>query len=144
MYCYDFAGNEFTSLQAMCDFYGVSKRTYENRLKRGLSMEESLKNRTKAHIAFRGKKTTVSEFCKQLGISRSSFYYELNSGRTVEEIAERHSRKSDYQLGCDILFEGKKFNSYKELCDFYGIKYDCFNKRRYRGYSLEDAIKGKS
>ena len=144
MRCYDYNGKEFNSIQSMCKFYGISKRTYDNRIKRGLSMEEALKNRTKAFIAFKGKEITVEEFCKEVGMSRSSFYYELNSGRTVEEIAERHSRKSDYQLGCDILFEGKKFNSYKELCDYYGVKYDCFNKRRYRGYSLEDALKGKS
>lgn len=40
--CKDHLGNEYTSVGDMCNYYNINRSTYENRLERGMSLEDAL------------------------------------------------------------------------------------------------------
>ena len=87
-------GEEFPTIKAMCDAYGVTFWTYKNRLKSGLTQRQALNLDTlpdKGRVRIpcccpKGKEfSSIRAMCKTYGISRSSYRYRLRTGWTQRQ-----------------------------------------------------------
>lgn len=101
----DFSGNEFSSIEEMCQHYGMRYKTYYDRLKQGWSLEQALT--TPLHtrinqdkhilpIDFRGQEyDSVLDMCLAYNISYPVFYRRVYLGWTLERaLTEPIKRKS--------------------------------------------------
>jgi hypothetical protein len=117
-------------------------------------------------IDYKGNKFySLVEFCKQYDVARNDIYYWENKGKDLLWISEYLDKKRLKRLTKEqerlkrqelkllnekilsyhkvINFKNKSFNSIKELCDYYELKYDTFMKRQNRGWTLEECILGR-
>ena len=145
----DHKGNKFVSQKQMCSHYGVAQVTFYNRLSRGWSLEEALEgkapnfNKSTAVTDHKGNKfKSERQMCKHYGVGISLFNYRLKHGWSLEEALE--GRESSVGRGIPVTdHNGNKFDSKKQMCDYYGVGVSLFNYRLKHGWSLEEALEGK-
>lgn len=80
----DFTGKVFSSKTEMCDFYGISRNAYDQRINRGWSQEKALTSKTRGSVA---SKTTVEEE-RQKRHNYNVKYYAENKKRERARVSE--------------------------------------------------------
>lgn len=82
---------------------------------------------------------TIREMCKAWGIQQSRFTTRINKGMSLKDALETpvksHSKNTNPE---DHL--GNRFNSRKEMCEYWGIKEDALKSRLKKGMTLEEAL----
>ena len=137
----DHEGNQFNSLQEMCDHWGIKKSTFMDRRQHGWSLEECLAGRN-SRIGRNGKTQDhngaiyLSEkaMCDAYGINYSSFRSQRRRGITLKECLtpKRTQTVTDHH--------GNKFKTRSEMCEFYGVDPSTFKNRIDKNWSLEKAL----
>lgn len=142
--CIDHEGNQFKSIQDMCNFWHISRTTYENRRRLGLPTKECLQPKEAKYITYDhlgNQYANVGEMCKHYGIKRSTFADQISKGIPLETILT-HSVTKISPSNCieckDHL--GNTYSSITEMAKHYGLKSSTLNGRLKAGYSLEEAL----
>lgn len=80
--CEDHLGNNFESIGAMCEFYGVSQQTYSSRKESGHSLEVCLTGKglisrkiecTPCNDHLGNTFSSITEMCKYWGVNKTTF-----------------------------------------------------------------------
>ena len=84
----DHKGNEFSSIEKMANFWGISKGCFNRRHRRGLSLQECLEgDKVKFEVVdYSGKShKSITEMCKYYGISISVYNDRIKKGMSEKE-----------------------------------------------------------
>ena len=137
----DHEGNQFDSMQEMCDHWHIKKSTFMDRRQHGWSLEECLTGRTSR----KGRNGTVTDhkgnsymsekaMCDAYNINYSSYRAKRRNGASIQEALTAKPKP----VVTDHL--GNTFKSRKEMCRHYGINATTFKNRMNKNWSLEDAL----
>lgn len=138
----DHLGNKFESKRKMCEYYNIAYYTYLDRLRRGLSMEESLtsyelgKVKCKDHLG--NEFNSIKEMCKYWKVTIGAYCSRRKRGLSIEDCLTMESEHSSIT---DHL--GNKFHSKSDLCSFYNIPCNTYRYRIKCGWSQEKALTTK-
>ncbi|MEE1071873.1 MAG: hypothetical protein U0L26_05700 [Cellulosilyticum sp.] len=145
--CMDHLENCFESIAEMCDYWGVDRSTFNDRVKAGHTLEQCLTgkglrgngSRTKPCTDHLGNQfKSVSDMVKHYGISDAVFYYRFKAGWTLEQCL---TGKDDSGKPCtDHL--GNQFKSVSDMMKHYGVSKSAFYNRCSNGYTLEQCLTG--
>ena len=139
--CYDHTGRQFTSEQAMCRYWKVSKAAYRARLKKGMSLKDALTTpvkQKKQSITYNGvtyKK--LSDFLEEYKITMSDYYNRTQLGWSLDRIV------NDLGNGCFKPCEdhlGNSYNSLKEMLATYEVSESMYYQRKEDGWTLEEIL----
>lgn len=143
--CKDHLGNEYISLSAMCEAYGVKANTFHSRIKSGMSLEEALTTPSTPLVDIPERTDHLGNtyssrvaMCKAWGMDINTFTGRLASGMSLEEALTIPSGDARGNACKDHL--GNEYPFKKAMCDAYGIKVVTFDNRIGRGWTLEDAL----
>lgn len=133
----DHEGNQFDSIQAMCDYWGVTRNAFAKRIRLGWSLKEALTEKNKQPIKdhLGNEFNTQKEMCKHYNISPTTFYQRIyKHGWSLEEALTIaiHGKIQDHL--------GNTFHSIEEMCVYYNISLQTFNDRRKKGWSIKKTL----
>jgi dCMP deaminase len=147
--CTDHLGNEFRSLNEMCEHYGIESNTFTQRLGRGWGLKQALTepvipnpNRANRELKEDNKKCkyidpegnqfdTKLEMCKHWGVRLDVFNYREALGYSLEQCL--NGKKVVDHLG-------NEFSTQVEMCDYWGVNIGTYNWRRRSGWDLEESL----
>lgn len=133
----DHEGNQFDSIQAMCDYWDVTRNAFVKRIQLGWSLREALTEKNKQPIKdhLGNEFNTQKEMCKHYNISPTTFHARIEkNGWSLEKALTTNTRET-YQ---DHL--GNTFHSIEEMCEYHNISLQTFNKRRKKRWSIKRAL----
>lgn len=149
----DHLGNEYKTVKEMCNAYNISYSTFKRRRKAGWSIKDSLTIKTKhrklRHVPGEPIKDhkgrvykCIKDMCKEYGISISTFSNRLNNGWSIEDALTKVPTPY-YGIRGPVKVTDHLGNEYKsiyDMCKAYHIRFNTFNGRLERGWSLEAAL----
>lgn len=118
----DHLGNEYTSVDDMCDYYKVSKDKFLARIKLGWSLDKALT--VEVNVSAHGQIAkdhlgnvyrSMDEMCKKYGITKNKLNYRLRAGWSLKDALTK-GNKSNVK---DHL--GNSFDSVEDMCNSYNI-----------------------
>ncbi len=133
---YDHINQQFPSISAMCEYWGVNQSTYQFRIQQGLSVEEALTTKRKKRKKQDGiacndgehQYSSIVEAAKAMGVNPSTLY-------------KRHSRGKDmFEQKTYRDHTGREFSSFLKMCTAWGHAPNTVRCRLRRGWSLKDAL----
>lgn len=134
----DYLNKEYASVTAMLKAYHISKYTFYDRQKKGLSLKDCLTLQTDAITDHKGNTFhSITEMCNYWNISKSTYDYRIANNWTQEKALTTPSRISKKPVTDHLN------NSYKNtqaMCDHYGIDVATYNGRINAGWSMEAAL----
>jgi len=143
--CKDHKDNEFPSVKAMCDYYGIDESNYYVRLKRGYTLEQALTGKgTKRdtrykHYDHKGKGfTSLKEMCEYHGVTINNYKNKRKRGCTLEQ-----ALSCDDELAKRTDHNGRVFDTIDAMCKHYNIVRATYYLRLQKGYTKEQALTGK-
>lgn len=129
--CSDHEGKQFKSIQAMCDYHGVRRGTYQRRLKAGYSLEECLSSEPKGNgkpcLDHNGKQfESLKEMCRYHGVSVATYSTRLGRGYSLEEclsrgLIDKSTAYTDHK--------GNQFESVRLMCEYHGVNRSTYIER---------------
>ena len=145
----DHKGKEYTSILEMCKAYGVSYHKFNERLKKGYTLESALtgkniiKNRSKEVKDFNGKKfESESAMCRHWHVNISTYKKRLKLGyslkgaltgdNTSRSRCDTEEKRTDHH--------GVVYQSTNKMCVAYGIGVVTYRSRLKRGLTVEEAL----
>ena len=139
----DHLGNEFSSINKMCEYYGVKFVTYQQRIHSGWGIEKALtlpaycKNGVVTdHLG--NEYRTITDMCKAWGIYCYEYYSRRSNG---------FSMKDTLEIVVDSLrlptvdLSGKVYKDCLELCKANKISVSELRKKIKATSSVEEALK---
>ena len=92
----------------------------------------------KSVVVFGKYYDSVRNACKALNIS----YHTVQSAVKAKKYS--HADALEILLSKIQDHHGRRFRTYKQMCEFYGVKYYTFSKRLHDGWSIEKCLSCKS
>ena len=162
--CKDHLGNEFESITAMCEYYGVNPSTFSVRLAYGAGLQEALgaSHTKKQAVDHQGNKfNSIVDMCRHWGISQSVYYGRLSNGWSLRDALEtpigKRGRKCKDHVGNECKAHqgnkckahqgnkckdhlGNEFDSIKDMYRHWGISLSIYYGRLNKGWSLRDTL----
>ena len=140
----DHLGNVFKSKKEMCEKYGITRSTFDQRYKRGLSIEEILLIPPKQNACCIEDRTdhlgnifeTKDEMCKYWKINCGAYNRRKSKGWSKEKILTTEQKRR-YKW---IDHKGNIFNTRSEMLKFWGVSGTTYEIKIKLGYSLEDIL----
>ena len=140
-------GVEFESHNAAARHYGIDRRTFMGRVKRGATIEEAVSRPAKAlakSVTIGGVKfESIKAAAQHYGIVIGTLYSRLYRGMTPEEAVSRPVRAKG-----PLAIHGVKFGSLSAAARHYGINRATFTSRLRSGWTPEEAaglvVRGES
>lgn len=112
----DHKGNVFASKTEMCDFYGISRKAYDQRISRGWSQEEALTNQVrKVTIPKRINRTPQEEKEKRHNYYKE--YYAKNREKELERNSKYKKMNKEKVKAKDKLYREKNRDKIKAYRD---------------------------
>lgn len=143
--CYDHLGNKFRSFRAMCRYYNINHQSVQYRLSIGQSLEEALtaeKTTANAKICYDhlgNKFESFSAMCRYYNTPYQRVQHRLSVGQSLKEALTAEKNASSNSKIC-YDFQGNKFKSQNEMCEYYGITRRMLKSRLLKGLTLEEAL----
>lgn len=149
----DHLGNNFDSLEEMCDCWKVSVSTFKAKISMGATLEEALCNKWVCTDHLGNNFRSVTDMCKYYGTTFAAYTYRIRLGFNKKEaltftrrqVAENSHRFGGGRKPTDNEVQdhlGNVYRTQREMCNAYGISTTLFCKRRERGSSLEECLTG--
>lgn len=138
--CRDHLGNEFPTMCAMCEHWGISKVVFTSRIRQGWDTERALtepvlKRRKKSKPCYDhlgNEFRNVMEMCKHYGVMRTAFYERLHEGHSLEEALSSTIRCHDHT--------GREFENLGDMYNYWNVSSNIYKKRIAQGWTLEQAL----
>lgn len=147
----DHKGIKYSSISEMCRAYKVPYNVYLGRLKAGWAQKKVLET-PYGYIDHVGKWfKTEKEMCKFHGVKYMTYRYRKNRGYSMEECLSIDAKPKHFKIVNNYQDTnkkectdhiGQKFNSVKEMCEFWGVTQDLYCQRLKRGKKLQEALEG--
>lgn len=144
---YDHKGKGFKTISEMCIYWHVERAEYSKRIKRGMSVEEALTYDNRVSDDMGNLFNTTEQMCAHYGISTTHLYKKLREGYQKADILKKEnntfsSASEKAKVPCQD-FNGKDFDSVRDMCDFWGVNYGTYISRRSRGFTLQEGLEGR-
>lgn len=139
----DHLGNEFPSVKAMCEHWGVKVRSYYSRLQHGYELKDALEPQCEHchhctdHLGNKFK--NISEMCEYWGVKPNTFSYRRKIGLSLEDALDPKSYKRGPANKC-VDHLGNEFDNFKAMAKHYGVGYMAARNRVQKGWSLEEVL----
>lgn len=96
--CVDHLGNQYPSIMAMCDHYGIQAQRYHSRIAAGWPLDEILLTAQKHgfhkpcvdHLG--NRYPSVKSMCDHYGIKQNTYYTRLSIGWSIEDALTKNVR----------------------------------------------------
>lgn len=139
-----FKGKKYKNISELCREYNINYNTYLARMKDGWTQEEALeitqKYKNGKKIIFQNKKySSIKMLCDNFNMDYGLYISRMNMGWTQEEALNLISRCST-TIDNKIIFQGKNYNSLKQMCDEYNVGYSKYLSRIKLGWSQMEAL----
>lgn len=139
----NFEGLEFRSKRAMCKHYGISKATYEKRIKAGCNQKASLLIPKGINLEkiFKSSMDHFSEKTKYYAISCAVCNAELNEPKSkiIEHFIQHGEKKETINNEKYTVFN-KKYESLEKICKDLSITRSALRRKLSLGLELEEAV----
>ena len=135
------------SLEKLADKYGINYNTLYLRYKRGatgkdLINKESLPNaKSTIFLEYKGKKLSLMEWSKKLGIKRSTLLDRYHKGLPVEKILQVIKTRNKSQPSVLFLEHNGQKLSLKDWSEKIGININTLYSRYRKGLPTEDILR---
>lgn len=119
----EYDGKIYKNLSVLCKELGVKRSTVENRLKSGLSLDDSLHGFRKT-ILYNGKKyPSLASITADYEVNYDAVVAGLRKGKTLEEAMETSltGKRRREQNKIDIMYNGKKYENIYKLSKDTGL-----------------------
>ena len=145
--CCDAEGNVYRSKLEMCEAHGVKYATFNARMSKGESLKDALRTKEtvkakKVYVDSKGNSyASMKELISAYGITNNTYYSRRALGWSREEaLTGVHNaiRKKRDRVITDHL--GNKYNTLKEMCNAWGIELYNYERRRRKGWSMEEIL----
>jgi hypothetical protein len=141
-------GQEFGSIKALADHYGLPKEKVTRRLAQGWSPEQAVGLLTKKRtgstgkpVEFEGKRfPSLVAACTALGLDPRLIAARVRNGYSLEDALRGNLKDRSSHWGKAIAFRGCVFQSQEELATKYSLAWRTVWKRQQRGWTLEQAL----
>lgn len=141
----DHEGNNFFSIEKMCQHWGVTRSAYDHRIKNGWSLKDALtipigskNSNCKVITDHEGNKfPSLKEMCKHYGITKNAYVGRISLGWSKQK-----SLTTPVSSRSKIIVDhkGNAFPSIKEMCKHWGITRTVFDGRIRNGWLLKNAL----
>ena len=124
----DHLGNKFDNITKMCEYWNISRSTFNRRKKQGLPLKECLEQMKTNYIVtdhLGNKFNSKADMCKYWNISHSTFNKRKKQGLSLKKCLEQTEKN---YISYDHL--GNKFDSEADMCRYWNINYSTFNSRK--------------
>lgn len=144
----------FRSITFACRHYGLNtesqRREVSRRIKSGWTPEEAFGLIKKKNFTPKIKRKFKLQGKNFVGYSDAKKHFKTKAslsliasririwGWSLEEAFEIKKRKNPIHQ--EVLFRGKKFTTEKSLCDFYGIDYNSYRRKKANGASIKERL----
>lgn len=141
--CTDHLGNKYKSQEEMCKHYNIKPCTYLRRIERGATKEEALTKKInqykKPYIVKGVEYQSKSEMLEAYNINNCTYDRRIKEGKSVEQAlsCERQRYTTRYQIADPW---GMIHESERKMCDYYGVEYNTYRARKYKGHTLEECL----
>ncbi|MCR5117119.1 MAG: hypothetical protein K6A97_06390 [Lachnospiraceae bacterium] len=153
MFYVDHEGNRFSTKEEMCDYWGVSKKTFASRIKEGFSLEKALTYRRNIIKDPLGNEfSSIKDMCEYWGCSYTIFSQVRKSAPTLMDALKEAAKRTEEKRNGNGIRHGREcidhlgntFSSITAMCKYWKVNNGLFQDRIERGWSVEDALtKGK-
>ncbi|MBR3468211.1 MAG: hypothetical protein IKH28_00705 [Lachnospiraceae bacterium] len=133
----DYWGNEFKSINEICQSYNINRATFMQRIRNNWSIQEALTGirvrepRVRDHLG--NKHVSKADMCRKYGVTLAAFNHRRERGMSLEEALTYESpRVFDH--------EGNSFGSVQEMCSYWRIPRSRFDERIAAEWSLQEAL----
>lgn len=143
----EYNGKLYKSITQLAKENNINPKTLFSRLRLGHSIYDAVNfadkirpSKIQEPLEYKGKNyKDIKSLAKAYGVNYKTFYGRLVRGRTIEEAIE-FKKKKTYTPKERIIFDGKSYDSHKELARSYGINYSNYHNRIKKGWSQSEAL----
>lgn len=140
--CRDHLGNEYVSISQMCKVWGISKGTYDYRIKCKWSKEKALTiddfRKCKDH---KGRVfPSVSAMCIYWEVTRSAYDKRLEHGWTQEEALTGGKVYVHNTAKTCVDHLGNDFQTIQDMLKAWNVSRSTFDSRIQNGWTLEESL----
>lgn len=145
--CVDHLGKHFVNKKEMLIYWNTNSGQFDGRIKRGWTLEEALtgvrdiknaQNYCKDHL--NNEFSSEREMCKHWNVEYSVYHRRINKFHWTIEETLTGIRKRDKSKFKYTDHKGNKFESKREMAEFWGLTYDTLSSRLNNGYTIEQAL----
>lgn len=153
----DHNGRKFGTMKEMCQHYGISTQCFQDRARRGESLRDCLRPRSKGQVTpwnAPADDNIVSDMdsscvydhegmsfmteglmCQHWGISEEVYFARRAKGCSLKE-----ALTGDTVMYPCFDHTGKRYVSESQMLQYYGISAETYYMRRLTGWSMKDAL----
>ena len=161
---YDFNNKAFKNISEMCAYYNIPIACFRKRIQNNWSLKDALsipsgsKNDSIQHKGaskecydhLGNKYSSKKEMAEAYNLSFTVFLARLNRGWTLKDALEKplgytyqikkeKNRKLINDVPC-VDFLGNEFLTIREMCAYYNISCELYNKRLWAGWTQKEAL----
>lgn len=141
----DHLGHIFASKKEMCEHWGISVSSFDERIKKGWTLQKALETPIQSgyhsvvedHLGNKFK--SIAKMCEYWGISFAAYNHRISKGYTLERAL---TTPSGWTNKCKDP-KGREFKSFKTMCEHYGLDAGVVKHRLENGESLAEALTRK-
>lgn len=144
--CKDHEGQWYPSHKAMCKAWGISSALYHSRIARGWNKKKVLTTPARDRIGpipandHKGKRyKCLADMARAYGIDPQTLYSRLNSVKfeSIEKALRPVTRTRTIEIRDHT---GRVFNTFKEMCDFWGVFQKTYARRIRAAWIVKQAL----
>lgn len=141
-----YKGKLYSSLGMLCREKNISENLVRSRIYKGMSVEDAVDMKVRGYIEIEYNGVTYkskAEICRRFGCDYQKFIKLTVNGVSIAEAIKLSNRKDGsirQYTRFNLEYNGKKYNTVKELCDEYGVERHYLIKRLKLGMTLEQII----
>lgn len=124
----DYMGNTYEDLENMCAYHGTTVKTFNKRLKEGLTLKECLKSPVVFINGVRYPSKKV--LCEEFGVNLKTIESRQRRGETLEEALSHEVTPGRCR---PVKYRGVDYQSITELCKAYNVDVRHYYARKSRG-----------
>jgi len=139
----DHLGNTFNSLNEMAKYWHISRQSYCDRIKAGMTIEEALTTPKRGESwtcfdHFGNEYASEASMCQHYHISKCTYRRRISQGMSVRDALTMPPKTTNKKKS--VLYNGQRYASLDELCTAKNININTVRQRINRGHSIEEAI----
>jgi hypothetical protein len=144
-----YKGKLYSSIGVLCKEKNVSENLVRSRLYNGMSVEDAVDKEVKGYIKIEYDGVTYNskaELCRKFDCDYPKFIKLTAKGASIAEaikLANTKESSTKQYTRFNLVYNGKKYNTVKELCNEYGIERHYLIKRLKLGMTLDQIIGSK-
>lgn len=138
----DHLGNEFNTKKEMYEYWGISRCTFNSRIRRGWNLKDTLTVKVRAVFCYDhlgNRFNCIDDMCNYWGISSGTFRDRIAHKWNLKDAL---TTKPNYTPTSKHVVDhlGNEFNSIVDKCKYWNIKQETYKGRIKLGYSEKDAL----